>query len=133
MIPSALSSEQRQALQPLRNQLLDLHKLLLDYERSRYERENGPVSSPHDYLGLVLSHPQFEWLRQLSGLIVQVDEMLAPRSVASPQDASAWREQIVTLLAPAEQGAPFQSNYWRAIQESPDILLAHRNAQRLLP
>lgn len=127
-----LSTQQRERLQALSAQLLGLHKLLLDRDRVMYEQAHGPIGSTGEYLNLVLTHDSFGWLRQLSGLIVQVDEVLAPRAEATSEAATAAREQIRRLLVPAEHGSSFQQNYWSAIQNSPDILILHREIQSRL-
>ena len=51
-------------LKDLRSGLLRLHKVLLDWERSGYERIHGRQSS-HDLLQVLLSDPQFAWLRPM--------------------------------------------------------------------
>ncbi|MCO6510776.1 MAG: hypothetical protein J5I65_08275 [Aridibacter famidurans] len=56
-----------------RNRLLRLHKALMDWDRARYEALHGPQSAGK-FLEMLLSEPQFEWLRVLSTLIVRIDE-----------------------------------------------------------
>ena len=58
----------------LRHSVLALHKALLDAQRIRYEREHGRISTSGEFLGLVLEHPSFAWLRTLSALIARIDE-----------------------------------------------------------
>ncbi len=55
-----------QFVDELRHTLLDLHKSLLDAQRIRYERDHGRISTSGEFLGLVLEHPAFAWLRTLS-------------------------------------------------------------------
>lgn len=61
-------------LQNLIKLLLNLHKVLLDFERAHYEKKNGPISSNNEYFGLVVNHEDFQWLRFLSELIALLDE-----------------------------------------------------------
>jgi len=68
----------------LRTTLLDLHKSLMDAQRVRYEREHGRIQTPNEFLGLLLEHPSFAWLRSLSALIAQLDE---------------WIEEVATSVA----------------------------------
>ena len=51
----------RQPLQELRDALLDLHKTLIDSERTVYETNVGPIKSPHHFLQLLSSDPWFAW------------------------------------------------------------------------
>ena len=132
MSPEPISSEQREKLRSLSSHLLQTHKLLLDLERARYERMHGAITSTGEFLNLVLSHVQFEWLRQLSGAIVELDEITAPRSKAGPDEAVAAVKQVRELMVPSENGGEFQRNYWRSIQDSPDVVFAHRELAQLL-
>lgn len=119
-------------LKSIRLSMLDLHKLLLDRERAAYEKEHGPIASPGDYLGLVLGHTQFEWLRQMSGAIVELDELISVRTKSGPVEAAATIESLGGMLTLDENGTDFQRRYYIAIQESPDIVIAHCRAERLL-
>lgn len=73
-----LGGEQLANLRELRNRLLHLHKMLLDMERQRFERKSGRVT-PGELLQLVLNDPQFAWLRIISALVVEIDEVLGTR------------------------------------------------------
>jgi hypothetical protein len=61
-------------LKEARLQFLQLHKLLVDIERDRYQNKNGIVSSG-TFLNLLIGDEQFSWLRKFSALIVDIDEM----------------------------------------------------------
>ncbi len=65
-----LTEETRQGLKRLSKSLLRLHKTLLDYERTNYERTNGRVRSTGEMFRLVLDNSHFVWLRVLSGQIL---------------------------------------------------------------
>jgi hypothetical protein len=128
----AFSAEQRTNLQAIRLRLLELHKVLLDHVRAAYERENGMIGSPGEYLQLVLNHEQFAWLRTLSGLIVEFDELVSPRTKTGPEDAAALVTSTRGFLVLNENGTDYQQKYWAAIQESPDVVIAHCKAEKLL-
>ena len=72
-----LSAEDRRQLDDVRVGLLRIHKALLDDARIRYEREQGRIEGSGALLQLVLNDPWFAWLHPLSGLVVQIDELLA--------------------------------------------------------
>jgi hypothetical protein len=59
----------------VRKSLLELHQTLLATERKSYEKVHGRVSSG-ELLQLVINNSQFAWLRIISALVVQIDEML---------------------------------------------------------
>jgi hypothetical protein len=127
-----ISTESRQLLGDLRNLLLEQHKLLLDRERASYEKANGPVAGPGALLTLVLGDPHFAWLKQLSTMVVEIDEALAPRSKAEQPEADALIAKARELMRPREKGTDFQTRYYEAIQESPDIVILQVRIERLL-
>jgi len=127
-----IPAEQRESLKSVRLSLLDLHKALLDLEREYYEKEFGEIKTPGEYLQLVIGHPQFDWLRRLSGLIVEMDELLSPRTKQSSEEAASAVETARKLLILDENGDAYQRRYWAAVQESPDVLIEHVKSTRLL-
>jgi hypothetical protein len=131
--PEATSSE-RARLTDARNGLLRLHKTLLDWERIRYERSNGRISDNMKLLHLTINDPAFAWLRELSALIVQIDERMEDtKAPLTSSDVKSLRTEIRELLAPSQTGGDFQRNYYWALQETPDIVVAHSSMLKLLP
>ncbi|MDQ6679164.1 MAG: hypothetical protein M3Z09_17925 [Acidobacteriota bacterium] len=127
-----LPAGQRSRIQALRLELLDLHKLLLDRERGLYEKSHEAIGSPGEFLSLVLNHPQFEWLRQLSGVIVELDELLSLRTKSGPEEAAAVLATVEPMLRLKEDGTDFERRYFAAIQDSPGVVIAHCKAEKLL-
>ncbi len=132
MSPQPITDQSRELLNNLRDLLLDQHKLLLDRERAEYEKTNEPIAGPGPFLTLVLSDPHFAWLKQISTLIVEIDEALSRRSKAGQPDAEALTAQARDLLRPREHGTDFQKRYYQAIQESPDIVILQCRMESLL-
>ncbi len=127
----ALTPELRTRIQEIRFALLDLHKLLLDRERGLYERTHEAIGSPGEYLTLVLENPSFAWLRELSGLIVEMDELIATRTKLGDAEALAAIASVRSMLKVTEHGTDYQTRYYLAIQDSPDIVIAHCKAENL--
>jgi hypothetical protein len=120
-----LTSETRDRLTKIRTTLLCLHKTLLDFEREGYERARGKIGNSYEFLQLVMSDPWFAWLRQLSELIVEMDELLASKETPKEATALALIQQAKMLLTPSESGSEFQKKYFAAMQGSPEVVLAH--------
>jgi hypothetical protein len=127
-----ITEKTRRQLVSVRQVLLRLHKRLLEFEREAYERVEGKISNSYQFLQLVMSDPWFAWLRQLSELVVEMDELLASREPASESTAVALIEQSRMLLTPAEAGSEFQRKYFAAMQQSPEVVLAHSEFAALL-
>ncbi|MCC7009469.1 MAG: hypothetical protein IT184_11690 [Acidobacteria bacterium] len=115
----------------VRDALLALHKTLIDAERQRYERANGRIEGAQAALRLVLEDLWFRWLSPLATAIVQIDERLADES--APLDAAqgdTYLERVRHLLHDAD--GPFVAEYHRALQETPDVVVAHARVMSLL-
>src|SRR5215207_4138773 len=121
---SQLPEESRRLLDDVRRGLLRVHKALLDDARIRYEREQGRIEGSGSFLQLVLNDPWFAWLHPLSGLVVQIDELLAADEPTAG-DGEALLNQARSLLRPDANGEGFHRRYHRAIQDVPDVLIAH--------
>ena len=119
-------------LQELRQALLALHKALLDAEKVRYERVQGRISGPGEFLQLVLHDSWFAWLRPLSAAVVQIDEALDQKEPATLEALTALVAQVRALLRPSEEGEEFARQYFEALQAAPDVVLAHRAVMQLL-
>jgi len=127
-----LSEVTVQRLKDVRTALLRVHKTLLEYEREGYEREHGKIVNSYEYLNLVMHNPWFAWLRHLSELIVQIDEVIDAREESSESVANAMIEQARMLLTPNEAGPEFQQKYFESVQGSPEVVLAHAEFARIL-
>jgi hypothetical protein len=132
MSPEPINAESRGRLGNLRNLLLEQHKLLLDRERAAYERTNGPIDGPGPFLTLVLGDPHFAWLKQISTLVVEIDEALSRRSKADQAVADAITAQAREVMKPRERGTDFQVRYYNAVQESPDVVILQCRIEQLL-
>lgn len=119
-----MNDSERKLLGELRRGLLQLHKTLLDWERGTYERMHGRTTAG-ELLNLVMTDPQFAWLRPVSELIVRIDEALAAE-IPADVDAVPIIAQARTLVVPDEAGTPYAQRYHAALQDSPDAVFAHR-------
>ncbi|MBW4578936.1 MAG: hypothetical protein KME42_05085 [Tildeniella nuda ZEHNDER 1965/U140] len=122
---------QYQLLSELRLKLLRLHKLLLEAERIAYEQVQGQVSKGQ-LLQLVISHDQFAWLHRLSQIIVQIDELQQADEPITLETIETFLTDVRTLLTPSEAGDDFATKYDAALQQNPDVVLAHADVVALL-
>jgi|SRR5882672_1000840 len=127
-----ITQKTRQQILNVRTVLLRLHKTLLDFERESYERDHGKISNSYQVLQLVMNDPWFAWLRQLSELIVEMDELLAAREAPQESTGLALMEQARILLTPSDSGGEFQRKYFAAMQQAPEVVLAHSEFANLL-
>ena len=122
--------QDRDLLRELSARLLALHKLLLDRERQTYEERHGPTAA-RDLLRLLLQDEHFAWLRPLSMLVAQMDDLVDSDDPVSPEDAQRVYREAYSLLASGDRGA-FQDNYRDALQVSPDVVMVHASIRSVL-
>lgn len=112
--------------------LLRLHKALLDDERVSYERVHGRIPSNGAFLQLVLGDAWFAWLRPLSLLMAQLDELSETKKASSTVEIAALLASLRRLLTPTEEGEGFGKQYHDALQREPEVVLAHAAVRALL-
>jgi hypothetical protein len=114
----------------LRLKLLQLHQSLLEMERTNFEKMFGRVNSG-ELLQLVINHAQFAWLRMVSALVVQIDEMLNADEPAAAADVQSLLTQASQLFTSSDN-EEFREKYQAALQNEPDIVMAHSQVMKLL-
>ena len=114
----------------LRLGLLRLHEALLEMERKSFERTHGRVNSG-ELLQLVLNHEQFAWLRMVSALVVQIDEMLDADEAITDADVINLIAGVRQLFT-ASENKEFSDKYQAALQQEPEVVMAHSALMKLL-
>jgi hypothetical protein len=123
-----------QFVDEMRSSLLDLHKALLDAQRIRYERDHGRISTSNEFLGLVLEHPSFAWLRTLSALIARFDEWIEEQAEQFPSadDLPGMIDALRSLVEADGKHEVFSKPYWDIVNDTPAALIEHVKLWRLL-
>jgi hypothetical protein len=122
----------RRQLAELRDALLQLHKALMESERTGYEQTFGKIASPYQFLKLLTEDPWFGWLRPISQLIAAIDETLDAKKTFTATVALDLFGRVRKLLVPTEEGDGFSKHYDEALQRDPDVVFAHAIVARLL-
>lgn len=126
-----VTDHDRGRLRELSARLTKLHRVLLDRERRRYEDRRGSIPSG-ELLHLVMTDPQFAWLRSLSTMIAQIDALVDADDPITEVTFTSVSQGAYRLLRSGGSGE-FQLKYRDALQDSPDVVMAHADASRLLP
>ncbi|MGE5648211.1 MAG: hypothetical protein ACM336_20735 [Acidobacteriota bacterium] len=124
--------DSRDRLTALRNGLLRLHSALLASERSQYERDIERIPSQGRFLELLLNDPAFTWLRELSQLVVFIDERLEAEDPPDRAEADRLVARARQMLTPGQTGTAFETRYLEALQRDPNVVMAHSTALTLL-
>ena len=117
-------------LPTLRNQLLSLHKILMNAERAAYEKEGNVIRSPHHFLQLLTGDARFAWLRELSQLIVMIDEAMEEKPPISAERADALVNEARKLLKGSGQTGGFAARYAAMMQRDPAVAAAHAEIRK---
>lgn len=119
-------------LSEIREQLLQLHKALLDYQKHIYESTVGPMQNPNHYYNLVINDPSFAWLRTLSALVISIDEILEEKEEVTDAKVGQIVKYTKGLLTATEGPTPFEKSYVEAIQKDAHIALLHGTLMQTL-
>lgn len=109
----------------LRNQLLSLHKLLMNTERAEYEKEGNVIQSPMHFLQLLMENERFAWLRQLSQLVVVIDEAMEEKPPITTERMDALVNEVRHLLVGSEEPESFAARYAKARERETSVAAAH--------
>jgi hypothetical protein len=126
-----MRESERRLLTELRQALVPLHRILLEWERTAYERVHGRTGAA-ELLNVIVADPQFAWLRPLSELIARIDGVLDTSAPDVLVDIDSIVAQARVLIAPDEAGTPYARRYHAALQEVPDVVFAHRRVTAAL-
>jgi len=118
-------------LKEIRLQLLQLHKMLIDIERNEFENVNGQISSGQ-FLNLLLSESNFQWLRKFSTLIVEIDETLDLDDGYTENMIENFFAQIRGLINFDSGDEDFEIRYKNSIQNNTAVAFKHSEIKKLL-
>jgi hypothetical protein len=114
-------AELRGALRDVSKALLPLHRALIDAARDDYAFGIGPVK-PSQLLQLLNDDPFFAWLKPLTSLIVDIDEMA--RIDFETSDVAAIADRLDRLFGAKAEEA-FSAHYIPMLQRSVDVAVGH--------
>ena len=130
LTPQSDDSPARKTLIELRLALLRVHKTLLEMERRSYQKDNGFVNSG-ELFRLVVDHPQFAWLHNISEFVVRIDETLSAKEPVTPEYTSSAIVLAKKMFVPTQSGDAFQKKYFDAIQNDPAVVIDHAELARI--
>jgi len=111
----------REALREVSKLLLPLHRALIDIAKEDYAFAVAPVK-PAQLLQLLTDDPFFAWLKPVTSLIVDIDEMA--RTDFEKADVAAIADRVDRLFGAAAEGS-FSAQYIPMLQRSVDVAIGH--------
>jgi hypothetical protein len=115
-------------LKEIRNELLSLHKTLMDIERGNYEAKHGKVSNVQ-LLNLLFEDKNFTWLRDISILVAEIDELFAAKNGIDSDLAQALFQQAKILFDDSEHHQNFKSKYQANLDTETEVEKHHLRLQ----
>ena len=116
----------RKQLTSAREDLLRVHRALLQVERLRYEKVHGRIANNGLFLQLVIGDPWFDWLRPMGQMVLLIDEQMEDKDVPLKSNAAAaLLSRARELLRADASGDAFQRLYFQALQLSSELAVLH--------
>jgi hypothetical protein len=114
-------AELREALRAVSKTLLPLHRALINAAREDYAFAYEPVS-PTQLLGLLGDDPFFAWLKPVTAIIVDIDEMARRDFERHDVDEVLGRIERLFGATPEET---FAAQYVPILQRDVDVAIGH--------
>ena len=115
-------AEARAALRELSKALLPLHRALIEAARDDYAFAYGKSVTPNQLLQLITDDPFFAWLKPMTAIIVEIDEMARVDFELDAARELAARVEQVTV----------GERYVELLQRDVDAAIAHAAIRRAL-
>lgn len=112
----------REALRELSKALLPLHRHLINAAKSDYSFGYAPVESPTHLMRLINDDPFFAWLKPMTAIIVEIDELVRRDFVNA--DAAAIVKRVEAFLA--------EPRYVEFLQREVDVATEHAALRKVL-
>lgn len=113
---------QRASLREISRKLIPLHRALIEELRLEYSAAVEPVEQPTRLLRLINEDPFFAWLKPMTTLIVDIDEM-ATRDFETA-DVEAIVKRVEHMFGGSADGE-FSDRYKAILQRSVDVAAGH--------
>jgi hypothetical protein len=124
-VTTRTTTDRRNQLRALSRALRDVHRSLVEFSRERYELSNGAVHGKTALLDLLLNDEAFAWLRPLSKIIVEIDELAARKTAPSASEVEEIRARAEALTTASRDRNAFGSRYVALLASEPRIAMNH--------
>ncbi len=114
-------AELRAALRETSKQLITLHRHLISAAKDDFAFATGAMPAPAELLRLLTDDPFFAWLRPMTSLIVEIDEMA--RTDFEPEGAHSVGRRLHAMFDATE--GDFAAHYVPILQREVDVTIAH--------
>lgn len=112
-------------LKAVKTSLYELHKLLLSTLKKDRERLTGELLNPAAWFQILLSAPEYVWLKTLNSFISDVDA-LSEAEKYSAEDIAVLRSELERLFFKDDEDVTsFNSHYRKIFANNHDVMYSH--------
>jgi hypothetical protein len=121
------------ALAGVSEALREVHKELLALARQEVETQEGKKLTAFEMFRRAVNDAVFAWLRPVSELIVDIDELVEAEPPANTREAGAVREEIEQVVF-APEGSPgdFAQRFHSQLERFPKLVVLEDELRRRL-
>ena len=121
--------------QKLARALRELHRALLEHARRDYERDHFLTLGAGELLQLLTTNADFEWIRSLSELMVDLDLIHDAAPLHSDELTTTVRaavEHVLSAPKTPDLASPFARHYWAYVHDDPHVAMAHAGVKQAI-
>jgi hypothetical protein len=104
---------------------------LLEVVKKDYESMHGAINGPFAYFQLVTNDPVFQWLRPLSGMMANLDDLLDNKRDLKPVDATQVQFDVEGLFK-SESSSEFAKNFHARVRLEPEVKIRLAELEKAL-
>ncbi len=104
--------------------LATIHKMIVENEFEDIEKRDGFKIGAAGRLQLLLTDPEFVWLRSMSQLMAFVDEAYFQKESITDQQVEVVMTRVQDLLL-RQSNSDFSNRYRRLLVTVPDLIIQH--------
>ena len=126
-----IDQAQRVKLNDLAQALRSTHSTLLEVVKKDYESKHGAINGPFAYFQLVTNDPIFQWLRPLSGMMANLDDLLDNKRDLKPVDAVQVQVDVEALFK-TESSSEFAKNFHARVMLEQEVKIRLVELEKVL-
>ncbi|MEZ0393293.1 MAG: hypothetical protein ACAH59_13825 [Pseudobdellovibrionaceae bacterium] len=127
-----MKNEHDETLKKVQSALMQMHRYLMNSLKTDRENQMGRSIPATEWFHLMVSDPEFKWLRTASGLMSDIDALMDNYTV-SENELKLIRQELESLfLVPNENPNEFQSIYSEIAKRNSDVMLYHAHLKQMI-
>jgi len=118
-------------LSDISRSLIAIHKILMDDMMEEVQRNRERVFVSGEKLNLLLNDPEFQWLRPLSSLIADIDDLVAQKEPLANLQTDNLFTTLQTLIFQSSANTLYQRLHG-LFDQSPDLVVHYGRIKTIL-